>query len=33
MIGYAVEKNIDFISKFVKKTNPDEKVGIHVEMD
>lgn len=30
MIGYAINNNKPFISKFVKKAYPEEKVGIHV---
>lgn len=33
MIGYAIQNKLDFVSKFVKKTEPGEKVGIHVELN
>ena len=33
MIGEAISSDYDLVSKFVKKTDPMEKVGIHVELN
>jgi UDP-N-acetylglucosamine pyrophosphorylase len=30
MVGYAVKENKEFVSKYVEKTDPNEKVGIHI---
>lgn len=30
MVGYAVKENKEFVSKFVEKVDPEEKVGVHI---
>ncbi|KRW99210.1 hypothetical protein PPERSA_07453 [Pseudocohnilembus persalinus] len=31
MVGYAVKENKEFVSKFVEKVDPEEKVGVHIQ--
>ena len=32
-LGYMIKNNFEIVSTYVKKVNPDEKVGIHMKLD